>query len=291
MELALTPKELPSIKGNFEQYKKELVKLVDGYKDKPLTEETVAPVKSALRQMRTTLEKCESTSVALYFDTPKKLLKAQFAELYSIIAEGESKVDAVIAEDTRKRNEATTIRLRNYIISKAKSMVVEADVVDFVILEKSYYNKTAKESESLDDVDKQLVTLEKNFAAYNRAVKKIEKIAKELGPVFNKNRFMYALSKYGENNDSTAALAEEEGERLATAVPEVAARQAAATTTSVMSTEPIKTLSIDFPVYDKKTSKGSDDLSYTFSVPKELKKSFSELLKELKEAGIKSSKL
>ena len=48
MELMLTPKELPSITGNFETYKEDLVKQIEGYKAMPLTEETVAPVKSAI---------------------------------------------------------------------------------------------------------------------------------------------------------------------------------------------------------------------------------------------------
>ena len=285
MELQIMPKEVPNITGNFDQYKAELVKLVDGYKDKPLTEETVAPVKSALVQMRTTLEKMESTAIGSYFDTPKKIMKAQFAELYSIIAEGESKVNAVIAEDTRKRNEATTTRLTAYIAAKADGMFVEADVIDYVILEKSFFNKTAKEIETLDNIDKQLLTLEKNFAEFNRATKKIEKLAKELGPAFNKARFLYGLSKYGDNNASTASLADEEAERLITAVPEVKKRQAAA----VADIE-IKTLSIDFPVVDKKTSKGTEDLFYVFTVPKEAKKSFTEMLSELKDLGIKSKK-
>ena len=285
MDLNLAPQTLPEVKGNFDQYKGELIKLVDGYKDKPLTEETVAPVKSALRQMRTTLEKIEATSVAAYFDTPKKILKAQFAELYSIIAEGESKVDAVIAEDTRKRNEATTTRLTAYIAAKADTMHVDKDVVDYVILEKSFYNKTAKEIETLDNIDRQLVQLEKNFAEFNRATKKIEKLGKELGPAFNSARFLYALSKYNDNNASTASLAEEEAERLITAVPEVAKRQAAA-----VSAVEIKTLSVDFPVVDKKKSKGSEDVIYTFTVPKESKKSFTELIRELKDLGITSKK-
>jgi len=300
MDLQLTPKQLPSINGNFETYKADLVKQIEGYKAMPLTEETVAPVKSAIRSIRTTLEKIETTAVSAYFESPKKVLKAQFAELYTIIAEGEDKVDAIIMEDTRKRNESTTIRLQNYITSKAASMALDKDVIDFVKLEKQFYNKSQKEADSLDAVDNQLVTLEKNFAAYNRAVKKIEKLAKEIGPTFNKQRFMYALSKYGDNNDSTASLAEEEVDRLKAVVPEEARPvpvpvpvTAPSATRQYESPEGLDgvVVSVGFPLFDKKKSKGSDDLSFTFSVPKELKKSFTELLKELKEAGIKSSKL
>lgn len=290
MDLNLAPQTMPAVKGNFDEYKSELVKLVDGYKDKPLTEETVAPVKSALRQMRTTLEKYEATSVAAYFDTPKKILKAQFAELYSIIAEGESKVDAVIAEDTRKRNEVTTERLTNYIAAKVVQEMLPQDAVEYVILEKHYYNKTAKESETLDSIDDQLVQLKKNYDAFLRAEKKIEKLAAKIGPTFNKARYMYALSKYGDNNDTVASQAEEEADRLSEVLP--AAPEASVKAASINRPEiEIKTLTIDFPVFDKKLSKGSDDLHYTFSVPKEMKKSFAELLKELKDLGIKSSKL
>jgi len=291
MELQLVPKEMPSITGNFDAYKQDLISQMENYKGMPLTEETVAPVKSAIRSIRTTLEKIESTAVSAYFDSPKKTMKAQFAELYSIIAEGESKVDAVIAEDTRQRNDETTTRLIGYITSKIKDMALESDVVDYVALKKSYYNKTAKEIETLNDIDAELVQMEKNFAAFVRAEKKIAKLAQELGPAFNKGRYLYALSKYAEGNDSTAAQAEEEADRLR-AIPaeEMAPVKPVAVSPAktVVGTEEII---VAFPSYDKKTSKGSDDVFLSFSVPKESKKQFAELLKQLGTVGIKSKKV
>ena len=298
MDLILSPKDMPSITGNFDGYKKDLIKQIEKYKSMPLTDETVAPVKTAIRQIRTTLEKLETTAVGAYFETPKKLLKAQFAELYNIIAEGESKVDAIIAEDTRKRNEATTERLTKYITSKAKELAVEKDAVDHVILKKEYYNKTAKEPEVLDSIDLQLVVLEKNFAAYVRADKKIKKLAAEVGPAFNEKRYLHMLSKYGDDNDTAAAQAEEEAERLKTipaaestttkSTPVAVGSRFAALQKDVPWSE--VTLSIDFPVFDKKTSKGSEETIIVFTVPKELKKSFTELLKQLKTVGITNKK-
>lgn len=256
-----------------------------------MTEETVAPVKSALRQMRTTLEKIESTSISAYFETPKKILKAQFAELYSIIADGESRVDAVIAEDTRIRNEKTTERLNNYITSKVKGMDLEDDAVEYIFLHKSFYNKTAKDAETLDNIDQQLVYLEKNFAAFSRATKKINKLAQEVGPAFNKERFLYSLSKYGDNNDTIATDAEEEADRLKEAVPEVVCTTAVPVKSKAVEEVEEVVLAVSFPVYDKKKSKGSDDVVLSFTIPKEAKKQFSALLKELKGVGIRSKKL
>ena len=292
MELMLTPKELPSITGNFEQYKNDLVKQIEGYKAMPLTEDTVAPVKSAIRTIRTTLEKIESTAIGAYFDTPKKMLKAQFAELYSIIADGENKVDIIIAEDTRKRNEATTARLVTYIKSKIEGMALETDAVDFVILEKQFFNKTVKDAEVYDNIDRQLEALEKNFAAFIRAEKKINKFAQELGAVFNKGRYLYGLSKYGDNNDSVAAQAEEEAERIRE-IPAEEKKPASAPVKILTEDNEEETILIttEFPIVDKKKSKGSDDLLISFTVPKEAKKQFAELLKLLKDAGIKSKKL
>lgn len=291
MELMLTPKELPSITGNFEQYKNDLVKQIEGYKAMPLTEDTVAPVKSAIRTIRTTLEKIESTAIGAYFDTPKKMLKAQFAELYGIIADGEGKVDAIIAEDTRKRNDATTARLVTYIKAKIEQMALETDAVDFVILEKQFFNKTVKDAEVYDNIDKQLEALEKNFAAFIRAEKKINKIAQSLGPVFNKGRFLYGLSKYGDNNDSTAALAEEEAERLSSIPPEAVAAPAVTKKMPIPVSSGTEEIIIEFPSYDKKKSKGSEDVAYLISIPKEAKKQFAELLKQLGTVGIKCKKI
>lgn len=291
MELMLTPKELPSISGNFEQYKNDLATQIEKYKEMPLTEETVAPVKSAIRQIRTTLEKMESTAIGAYFDTPKKMLKAQFAELYNIIADGENKVDAIIAEDTRKRNDATTERLVNYIKSKITNMSLEDDAVDYVILEKQFYNKTAKDAEVYDNIDRQLATLEKNLAAFKRAEKKIGALAQKIGPAFNKGRFLYGLSKYGDDNDSTAAQAEEEAERLAAIPVEDMKPAAAEAPVKKAGANYEQEIIVSFPVVDKKTSKGSEEILYSFTIPKEAKKQFAELLTKLKEVGIKSKKL
>lgn len=292
MDLTLTPKALPSINGNFDQYKAELVKQIEGYKSSPLTDETVPAVKSAIRQIRTTLEKIESTAISAYFDSPKKILKANFAELYSIIAEGESKVDAIIAEDTRKRNEETTTRLVAYITSKVKGMALESDVVDHVELKKHYYNKTAKEIETLNEIDADLAQMEKNFAEFVRAEKKINKLAQECGPVFNKGRYMYALSKYGENNASTASLAEEEAERLSSIPPEAVLPLGSATKSiPIPVSSGMEEIIVEFPSYDKKKSKGSEDVTYLISIPKEAKKQFAELLKQLGTVGIKCKKI
>lgn len=293
-DLMLSPKELPSISGNFEQYKNDLTTQIEKYKEMPLTEETVAPVKSAIRQIRTTLEKMESTAISAYFDTPKKMLKAQFAELYGIIADGENKVDAIIAEDTRKRNDATTTRLVNYIKSKITGMALEEDAVDYVILEKQFYNKTAKDAEVYDNIDRQLISLEKNFAAFIRAEKKINNLSLKIGPVFNKGKFLYGLSKYGDNNDSVAAQADEEAERIAN-IPEEEMKQAtpvsASTPMKRVAINPEQEIIVSFPIVDKKNSKGTEDMYYSFTVPREAKKQFAELLAKLKEVGIKSKKM
>jgi len=189
MELELVPKTLPQVTGNFESYKEMLIKQMEVYKNTPLTEENVPQIKSAIRQMRISIEKIESSAISVYFDTPKKILKTQFAELYAIIAEGEQKVDAIIAEETAKRNNALTSRLINYIQNKIQGMELEEDVVDFVPLKKHYYNKTAKEADILNEIDSDLLTLEKNYRSYKRAKEKIGKIAEELGGVFNRKMF------------------------------------------------------------------------------------------------------
>jgi hypothetical protein len=294
MELTLTPKELPSISGNFEQYKNDLTTQIEKYKAMPLTEETVAPVKSAIRQIRTTLEKMESTAIGAYFDTPKKMLKAQFAELYNIVADGENKVDAIIAEETRKRNDATTTRLVNYIKSKITGMSLEEDAVDYVILEKQFYNKTAKDAEVYDNIDRQLASLEKNLVAFKRAEKKINSLSLKIGPVFNKGKFLYGLSKYGDNNDSVAAQADEEAERISNIPAEEMKPATSVGTSTPMKravANPEQEIIVSFPLVDKKDSKGTEDLYYTFTVPKEAKKQFAELLTKLKEVGIKSKKM
>lgn len=297
MELVLTPEKLPYVEGNFDEYKQSLITKIEEYKKMPLTDETVAPVKSAIRQMRTTLEKIESTSIGVYFDTPKKNLKAKFAELQAIIAEGESKVDAVLAENTRIRNEETTERLTTYIISTISRLELEEDAVDHVILKKSFFNKTAKETDTLNDIDAQLAQLERNFASYKRSRKKIEALAEELGSVFNKGRFLFSLGKYADENDHNAGLAEDEAERLRIAAAEEPIPKkvgGGGLTLSTKATEPeieMGIIEIEFPMVPKKLSKGSEVITAEFVVPKEAKKQFLELLRDLKEVGIKNKKL
>jgi hypothetical protein len=286
MELELVPKVLPQVTGNFESYKEMLVKQMEVYKNTPLTEENVPQIKSAIRQMRTSIEKIESSAISVYFDTPKKILKAQFAELYAIIAEGEQKVDAIIAEETRKRNEALTSKFISYIQNKIQGMELEEDVVDFVPLKKHYYNKTAKEPDVLNEIDSDLLTLEKNYRSYKRAKERIAKIADELGSVFNRRLYEFQLSKYGDGNDDVALRADEEAERL---------RNVKLNPTPKVSTKPVTPVEVvvvswEFESLSKTDLKNTEDIGIVFSVPKKHKKGFNEILKLLKSAGIKVKK-
>jgi hypothetical protein len=286
MELELVPKVLPQVTGNFESYKEMLVKQMEVYKNTPLTEENVPQIKSAIRQMRTSIEKIESSAISVYFDTPKKILKAQFAELYAIIAEGEQKVDAIIAEETRKRNEALTSKFISYIQNKIQGMELEEDVVDFVPLKKHYYNKTAKEPDVLNEIDSDLLTLEKNYRSYKRAKERIAKIADELGSVFNRILYEFQLSKYGDGNDDVALRADEEAERL---------RNVKLNPTPKVSTKPVTPVEVvvvswEFESLSKTDLKNTEDIGIVFSVPKKHKKGFNEILKLLKSAGIKVKK-
>ena len=208
---------------------------------------------------------------------------------------GEFKVDEIIAEDTRKRNDETTKRFTEYVKNKIKNMALEKDAVDYVIFHKQFYNKTAKEAESLDNIDVQLTMLEKNFAAYIRAEKKINDLAKKAGAVFHKDAYLHRLSKYGEDNADIAAEAEEEAERILAIPPEEKepVKTEVPVSAAIGKTEvPFSAVDIrqSFPVYDKKKSKGSDEITIIFTVPKEMKKSFNELLKNLKEVGITNKK-
>jgi|GEM_PF-6773780 hypothetical protein len=286
MELELVPKVLPQVTGNFESYKEMLVKQMEVYKNTPLTEENVPQIKSVIRQMRTSIEKIESSAISVYFDTPKKILKAQFAELYAIIAEGEQKVDAIIAEETRKRNEALTSKFISYIQNKIQGMELEEDVVDFVPLKKHYYNKTAKEPDVLNEIDSDLLTLEKNYRSYKRAKERIAKIADELGSVFNRSLYEFQLSKYGDGNDDVALRADEEAERL---------RNVKLDPTPKVSTKPVTPVEVvvvswEFESLSKTDLKNTEDIGIVFSVPKKHKKGFNEILKLLKSAGIKVKK-
>ncbi len=286
MELELVPKVLPQVTGNFESYKEMLVKQMEVYKNTPLTEENVPQIKSVIRQMRTSIEKIESSAISVYFDTPKKILKAQFAELYAIIAEGEQKVDAIIAEETRKRNEALTSKFISYIQNKIQGMELEEDVVDFVPLKKHYYNKTAKEPDVLNEIDSDLLTLEKNYRSYRRAKEKIAKISEDLGNIFNRKLYEFQLSKYGDGNDDVALRADEEAERL---------RNVKLDPTPKVSTKPVTPVEVvvvswEFESLSKTDLKNTEDIGIVFSVPKKHKKGFNEILKLLKSAGIKVKK-
>jgi len=287
MELELVPKTLPQVTGNFESYKEMLIKQMEVYKNTPLTEENVPQIKSAIRQMRISIEKIESSAISVYFDTPKKILKTQFAELYAIIAEGEQKVDAIIAEETAKRNNALTSRLINYIQNKIQGMELEEDVVDFVPLKKHYYNKTAKEADILNEIDSDLLTLEKNYRSYKRAKEKIGKIAEELGGVFNRKMFEFQLSKYGDNNDDVALRAEEEADRLKNIKMTSAAKSLVKEVTSAE----VVVISWEFETLSKNDLKDTEEITISFIVPKKHKKGFNEIIKHLKNAGIKTKKI
>lgn len=291
VDLVISPKKVPEVTGNFDAYKEHLSAMLKVYQGKALTEDTVAPVKAAVQKMRTTLEGIEKTSIAAYYDAPKKLMKARFAELYDMIGEIESKADAVIAEETEKRNNKTTKRLIAYLKSKATELGMDADVVDTIVFEKSYYNKTAKEADVLDDLDRKMNEAKENNKNYDKAVKKLNEVTKEFGALFNKDSYLSLLSKYGESNGSILLEIIEESERLREAMknPRPAAAKAAP-----RGEEPEEAVSYDLyvafpPVKKAKKDRVIKSYEVTFEVPDEVDAEFKKLLKQLPGAGIKTT--
>ena len=173
-----------TIGGNWDSLKTNIQKVVDRYKGTQLTEDNVDYVKALKKQfvsLRTGVELDFKNYKTAYLDPAENLIKAVKAELLAVIDEGESALDKQLDEYDQRRKDELTIILKDYVAESVEKYHLRDEYATQIQLKKNYYNKTAKEEETIADIDTQAKELADKQTAYDNGVALIKAECEESG--------------------------------------------------------------------------------------------------------------
>ena len=173
-----------TIGGNWDSLKTNIQKVVDRYKGTQLTEDNVDYVKALKKQfvsLRTGVELDFKNYKTAYLDPAETLIKAVKAELLAVIDEGESALDKQLDEYDQRRKDELTVILKDYVAESVEKYHLRDEYATQIQLKKNYYNKTAKEEETIADIDAQAKELAEKQSAYDNGVALIKAECEESG--------------------------------------------------------------------------------------------------------------
>ena len=173
-----------SISGNWTELGANIQKVVDRYKSTKLTEDNVEYVKTIKKQfvsLRTGVEREAKEWKTVYLDPAEDLLKAMKNELLAIIDEGESALGAQLDEYDQRRKDELTIILKEYVSEAVEKYQLRDEYATQIQLTKQYYNKTQKEEDTIEDIDRQAKELSIKQKDYDNGVALIKMECEETG--------------------------------------------------------------------------------------------------------------
>lgn len=173
-----------TIGGNWDSLKANIKKVVDRYKGTQLTEDNVDYVKALKKQfvsLRTGVELDFKNYKTAYLDPAETLIKAVKAELLAVIDEGESALDKQLDEYDQRRKDELTVILKDYVAESVEKYRLRDEYATQIQLKKNYYNKTAKEEETIADIEAQAKELADKQSAYDNGVALIKAECEESG--------------------------------------------------------------------------------------------------------------
>ena len=172
------------VSGNFDDLGKRIQAVVNRYKGTKLTEDNVDYVKTLKAQfvsLRTGIEREKKEYKKVYLDPAENLLKAMCDELLKIVDEGESALGAQLEEYDQRRKDELTIILNEYVQDAVEKYGLREEYATQIQLKKNYYNKTAKEEDSIDDINAQAEELSKKQKEYDSGVVLIKAECEDAG--------------------------------------------------------------------------------------------------------------
>lgn len=162
-----------SIGGNFSDLGSKIQVLVDRYKGTKLTEDNVDYVKTLKGQfasLRLGVDRERREYKKVYITPASKLIDSMCDELLQIIASGETALGDQLEEyDQRRKNELTII-LTDYVNDAVAKYKLRPEYASQIVLIDKYYNKTQKEEDSIDDIERQAQELSKKQTEHDSAV-------------------------------------------------------------------------------------------------------------------------
>ena len=173
-----------AVNGNFSDLSTKIQSVVDRYKGTKLTEDNVDYVKTLKGQfasLRIGIERERKEYKKAYFDPAEKLVDSMCKELLKIVDEGESALGKQLDEYDQRRKDELTLVLNEYVQDAVEKYGLRAEYATQIQLIDKYYNKTQKEEDSIDDIDRQASELAKKQKEYDNGVTLIKMECEEAG--------------------------------------------------------------------------------------------------------------
>jgi len=180
--LVVTPEKAPVVDGNFSQVEAFLLTWKQQVSSIELTEENITQVrivKKEAQELRNKLTKIQTDVKKLYFNGPKATFDAKMDHLLSVVADVEGSADKVLDLEEQRRRDALNEVLDVYKDTFQGKYKLEAEYLERVEYKKEYYNKTANEKDSKDDLEQQFVALKKEQDARAASLRLIKTMCKD----------------------------------------------------------------------------------------------------------------
>lgn len=210
------------IDGNFDAVKAYLISWRDKLTKKKLSAkdmETVAAYKKAATGYRTMLAAFEKDKKTLFFNAPKAVFSGMLAELQGIVNEVESKADEILSKEEEKRIADLTAVFDIYRDDFQAEYKLSPAGLAKVEYKKQYYNKTAVEAATKEDLRDQFRKIADAERSRALAEKTVNKLCKD-NPLLDVAHYLRRLDEA----DLSIVMdeIEEEEERLKNAIEKAA---------------------------------------------------------------------
>ena len=172
------------IQGNFSELSEKIRSVVDRYKDEVLTDDNVGYIKTLKSQfvsLRTGIERERKEYKKAYLDPATKLVNSMCDELQKIVQEGEDALSSQLDAYDQKRKDELTVVLKEYIEDASLRHSLREEYKEKIKILDKYYNKTQKEEDSCDDIERQAAELERQQKEYDASLNLIKRECSESG--------------------------------------------------------------------------------------------------------------
>ena len=172
------------VSGNFTELGENIKSLVEKYKNTKLTMDNISYVKTLkghFTSLRTGIERERKEWKKVYITPASKLIDSMCDELQKIVAEGESALSVQLEEFDNRRKEELTVILKEYVADSVVKHNLRTEYASQIKLLDKYYNKTQEEADSVEDIERQAVELEKKQKEYDSGVTLIKAECEDAG--------------------------------------------------------------------------------------------------------------
>ena len=127
----------------------------------------IKTLKSQFVSLRTGIERERKEYKKAYLDPATKLVNSMCDELQKIVQEGEDALSSQLDAYDQKRKDELTVVLKEYIEEASIRHSLREEYKEKIKILDRYYNKTQKEEDSCDDIERQAAELERQQKEYD----------------------------------------------------------------------------------------------------------------------------